>query len=1273
MSDPSPTTTQQKSPARPSPPKNTTKRKKCPNGSYRKRGTDDCIPREAPTGVKQQIVLGVPDRIASVADGRNDPMTEESEGSNVPNLNFGMKIGDEDREAPRPKSIDDRALSLSKDEPSQPKIRKIARKIVVNTAAPSPPSDTMNDINDEYPFLYPSTTDPSFNLKIALRKEFSELAYDATIYPIKQRANQMCSSAFEIMPHQLFVKKFLSLQTPYNGLLLFMGLGSGKTCSAIGITEEMRTYLQQTGLDQKDFVPRILVMAAPNVQKNFRHQLFDPDKLHEDNGVWNMKSCMGNKFIQEINPSHVKGMTRESLINSVHRLINKYYDFTGYQEFVNYAKHRIYGEHDEYRGKLEIENNNIQKYFNNRLIVIDEVHNIRTEDTKQCYVLLLKIVQHAENVRLLLLSATPMYNSPKEVIGLLNLLLVNDRRTPIRDTDVFDSKESVTVEGEKILRRKLTGYVSYVRGENPYTFPFRIYPSTFAPQRDVSFPIPTVTYQNKPMEEKERLQHIEVYKTQMTKDSYQHRLYNKMCLTLQRMPSDQTQVQTHVGYTRLLGPLQALNMVYPNIKYEGNDNMDALENEAFYECIGSQGLKQTMDSNDQSRSANPERYDFKYKTEIMKKYGRVFSQPEIGKYSHKIAAICHAVRNSTGIVMVYSQFIDGGLIPLALALEEMGFVRYGETKSLFAKDKVVGVGVPPSGNQYVMITGDACFSKDNVGELSVINEEANKSGEKIKCVLISMAGAEGLDYKNIRQVHIMEPWYNMSRLEQIIGRGVRNLSHCRLPFEERNVEIYLHTSLHTMNPEQECVDNYFYRLAEKKAIKIGKVTRILKQTAIDCLIHSKQHAFTTTNLWTLPENKNIQIRLASNNTQLVPFQVGDRAFSNTCDYMETCDLTCLPHATVEELSHQNTYTYHQTFVETQRSHIAERIRQLFKEKHFYPRNMLIQAINVLKVYPIEHIYSTLTYLVNNRQEMLVDHYGRTGMLVNQGDIYMFQPSELDNVRISILDRSIPIDMQNKALILPNHTAPDPQTIPITKKTGEELVMDLQSHLHMSFSKQPPDTTRKEEWNYYEYACTMMPFLLHVHQYSEDEVKQHLIIHALETMKLSDCVTLLTYVGNKTKEDNDGIIVDGIRTYFEKSMVHMHNKQYVPLCRGGTMVWYQNGTPSWTEFPSAMIPPSLIKQRSIANLSMIGFIHNEEFKTKDLTNPKSKSAIARQKGKISLLKMVNTVVQDTKIKYTPNDKKVDLLGAAFLLEMVMRHDGETYFFTPEEIDILRIKL
>ena len=237
------------------------------------------------------------------------------------------------------------------------------------------------------------------------------------------------------------------------------------------------------------------------------------------------------------------------------------------------------------------------------------------------------------------------------------------------------------------------------------------------------------------------------------------------------------------------------------------------------------------------------------------------SRNEIGNYSSKIKCILDKIYNvdadvvSKGIILIYSQYIDSGLIPMALALEEMGFTRYGQQgiKPLFKNRPTEVVDVrtmkPPSDKKnfmparYSMITGDPRLSPNNDFEVKGLTGEDNKDGNKVKIVLISKAGSEGIDLKFIRQVHILEPWYNMNRIEQIIGRAVRNFSHKDLPFEERNVEIYMHGTILDKNTE-EAADLYVYRVAEYKAVQIGKVTRVLKETAVDCIINHDQTNFT---------------------------------------------------------------------------------------------------------------------------------------------------------------------------------------------------------------------------------------------------------------------------------------------------------------------------------------------------------------------------------------------------------------------------------------------
>ena len=97
-----------------------------------------------------------------------------------------------------------------------------------------------------------------------------------------------------------------------------------------------------------------------------------------------------------------------------------------------------------------------------------------------------QVVRYATNLKLLLLSATPMFDSYKEIVWLLNLMNLNDRRSQIKVKDVFDNDGNfLEKDGEQIgrdlLQRKATGYVSYIIGENPYSFPYTIWPMQFAP------------------------------------------------------------------------------------------------------------------------------------------------------------------------------------------------------------------------------------------------------------------------------------------------------------------------------------------------------------------------------------------------------------------------------------------------------------------------------------------------------------------------------------------------------------------------------------------------------------------------------------------------------------------------------------------------------------------------------------------------------------------------------------------------------------------------
>ena len=106
--------------------------------------------------------------------------------------------------------------------------------------------------------LYPSLNDSQFNIKIAHKKEFDDTKIpsktDEDFDNIIKISNNICNQKdFQLAPQQMFVRNFMSFETPYNSLLVYHGLGTGKTCSSINVCEETRTYFKQLGIKKKNY------------------------------------------------------------------------------------------------------------------------------------------------------------------------------------------------------------------------------------------------------------------------------------------------------------------------------------------------------------------------------------------------------------------------------------------------------------------------------------------------------------------------------------------------------------------------------------------------------------------------------------------------------------------------------------------------------------------------------------------------------------------------------------------------------------------------------------------------------------------------------------------------------------------------------------------------------------------------------------------------------------------------------------------------------------
>jgi hypothetical protein len=696
-----------------------------------------------------------------------------------------------------------------------------------------------------------------------------------------------------------------------------------------------------------------------------------------------------------------------------------------------------------------------------------------------------------------------------------------------------------------------------------------------------------------------------------------------------------------------------------------------------HQLTGKIGLERMMNYVDEK--SPPVKGDFEYKKSTLDQYGKIFSREHIGKYSSKIKSILDNIVNeetekvSDGVILIYSQYIDSGLIPMALALEEMGFTRYGQgVKPLFKNkpSEVVDVTTmkPPADKKkfmparYAMITGETRLSPNNDFEVKGLTGEDNKDGHKIKVVLISKAGSEGIDLKFIRQVHILEPWYNMNRIEQIIGRAVRNFSHKDLPFEKRNVEIFMYGTILGDNKE-EAADLYVYRVAEYKAIQIGKVTRVLKETAVDCIINHDQTNFTQENI-----SKNLKEpikQILSNGTELNNFKIGDAPFSPACDYMAECNYDCRPDKDID-LKDLNKDTYNENFIVVNSEKILQRIRMLMKESYFYKKDVLIRSIRTPKEYPYVQIYSALTQLIEDENEFITDKYGRNGRLVNIGDYYLFQPVELRDKNASMFDRSTPIDYKHEMInfeIKQNIVKPviDKRNInkfileeeeEVSFPEGNRLINEMKVNFDISreFAKQPKVARGDDNW--YKHCGIVMKKMTREYPDSKEYIISYLVAHMMELLLFEEKLDVMNYLYSLetiTKNTFEWFA----KEYFEQNIIKTKNfTAFIMYKLNKRMIMILNKSDKWVEAEPEDQREIAASKETKEFLTMkpedynriVGFIGYEKsnrylvFKTKDMLSKRDTGARCDESGKVKTLQKINEILGEN--KYTNENTKAE---------------------------------
>jgi curved DNA-binding protein CbpA len=246
-------------------------------------------------------------------------------------------------------------------------------------------------------------------------------------------------------------------------------------------------------------------------------------------------------------------------------------------------------------------------------------------------------------------------------------------------------------------------------------------------------------------------------------------------------------------------------------------------------------------------------------------------------YSPKFLHILENIKDPEylGLHLVYSQFRTAeGIGLFSAVLDKNGFTRFKIKKNNTGNWEIdiaeENLGKPT----YALYTGtETAEEKEIIRNIyngdweyiptNIANElkkiaNNNNMGEIIKVLMITSSGSEGINLRNTRYVHIMEPYWHPVRLEQVIGRARRICSHKSLPPALQTVEVFVYLMVlseaqiksddaielkrHDLSKATPKVpftsDQYLYEISEIKANLTKQLTDAIKESSFDCYVYS---------------------------------------------------------------------------------------------------------------------------------------------------------------------------------------------------------------------------------------------------------------------------------------------------------------------------------------------------------------------------------------------------------------------------------------------------
>lgn len=591
---------------------------------------------------------------------------------------------------------------------------------------------------------------------------------------------------FELRKYQMFISKFLDYKSQYKDILVYHGLGAGKSSSVINIYNMLYNYTPGWNV--------FLLIKA---------------------------SLRDHPWMTEIK----KWLTSEEYEYRFKNIIFVHYDspfadknFLDAMKTVDSSKKNMY--------------------------IIDEVHNfirnvysnISTRKGKRAQVIYDYIIQDKKenrDTRTVLMSASPAINKPFELALLFNLL-----RPGIfpRSENKFDELyitsamyKTINSANKNMFQRRITGLVSFYVGAGAN-------PGVYAKKKMNYVDVPMSKYQTDIYSYYEEIEAQIAKRARLSKGtggtvykSYTRQACNFVFPHIsQRVTGEDRPRPSKFRITER--EAEALSSGSDKIKHEKgsesylNINLYTKALKLYIQSFSDLLYKQNASDLAKNHTIHDDTQTF------IKKYNRDFNKfvtkekkfsnlfMIMYKCSAKMSLLTLNIMSSPGPVLVYSNYVMmEGLEILKIYLKYFGFTHYKSEGQ--------------QGFKYAEFHGGVS-REDRKAGLDEYNKKENIDGSVVKAMLVSPAGSEGLSLENTRQVHIMEPYWHEVRIFQMIGRAIRLCSHKNLPMDQRSVEVYRYRS--TRKGGKWTADQQIEDIARSKESLIQSFLNTMKEAAVDC-------------------------------------------------------------------------------------------------------------------------------------------------------------------------------------------------------------------------------------------------------------------------------------------------------------------------------------------------------------------------------------------------------------------------------------------------------